>query len=179
MKFFAIVLACVGLSIAYGIAHDNITARLCIEYFTVGHPIIIDTTDPTLIALLWGVIATWWVGTALGILVALGARVGKLPKLELRDLFWPMLVLIVAMGCFAAFAGTVAYFMFRQQPVSLPRYLAARIPENHQLWFVVDLWTHNASYLAGIIGAIVLSIYSIKLRWKRYLAEQLGASEPR
>lgn len=30
-----IVLMCVGAAVCYGIAHDQITARVCVQYFTV------------------------------------------------------------------------------------------------------------------------------------------------
>jgi hypothetical protein len=33
-----IILACVAAAIIYGILHDQITARVCVEYFTVFHP---------------------------------------------------------------------------------------------------------------------------------------------
>ncbi|WP_395090968.1 hypothetical protein [Armatimonas sp.] len=58
-----IIVLTVGLSCAYGIAHDQITARVCIEYFTIGHfsPTNISWT-PTVLGLYWGIVATWWVG---------------------------------------------------------------------------------------------------------------------
>jgi hypothetical protein len=39
------ILACV----LYGIVHDQITARLCVEYFTIFHAPIFGTDDPTLL----------------------------------------------------------------------------------------------------------------------------------
>ena len=44
-------------AVAYGIAHDNVTARVCVEYFTIGHVPIFGTENPTLLALGWGVLA--------------------------------------------------------------------------------------------------------------------------
>jgi hypothetical protein len=54
-----IILLCIVAAIVYGILHDQVTARVCVEYFTIGHPPIFHTDDPTLLALGWGVIATW------------------------------------------------------------------------------------------------------------------------
>jgi hypothetical protein len=45
-------------AIVYGIGHDQVTAHLCVEYFTIGHPPIFPTASPFLLALGWGVIAT-------------------------------------------------------------------------------------------------------------------------
>lgn len=51
MRFFAIVLLTVAAAVAYGVAHDQVTVRVSLEYFTVGHPPVFDTTSPTLLAL--------------------------------------------------------------------------------------------------------------------------------
>lgn len=67
-----IVAMTIGASIVYGWAHDLVTANLCVEYFTIGHPDIFGTKNPWLLALGWGVVATWWVGLGLGCLLALG-----------------------------------------------------------------------------------------------------------
>ena len=62
MESLKIILLCVLAAIVYGILHDQVTARVCVEYFTIGHPPIFHTDDPTLLAFGWGVIATWWMG---------------------------------------------------------------------------------------------------------------------
>ncbi len=65
MQSIAIIFLCVFSAVVYGILHDQITARICVEYFTIGHPPVFGTDDPTLLGLGWGVIATWWVGCSL------------------------------------------------------------------------------------------------------------------
>ena len=35
MQSLGIVLMCVAAAVLYGIAHDQITARVCVEYFTI------------------------------------------------------------------------------------------------------------------------------------------------
>src|SRR5262249_24259868 len=92
MQSLAIVLTCVLAAVAYGIAHDQVTARVCVEYFTVGHPPVFATDDPTWLGIGWGVIATWWVGLLLGVPLAVVARVRSRPKRLggslVRPLFW-------------------------------------------------------------------------------------------
>lgn len=85
-------------AIAYGILHDQVTAHLCVEYFTIGHPPIFATSSPFLLALGWGVIATWWVGLPLGIGLAIAARAGPAPKLALAQLRRPILLLMLGCG---------------------------------------------------------------------------------
>ena len=57
MLFFRIVLLSIASAIGYGILHDQVTARVCVEYFTIGHPPVFSTDSPTLLALGWGTIA--------------------------------------------------------------------------------------------------------------------------
>jgi len=77
MEFAKIVLLSIAAAICYGILHDQVTARICVEYFTVFHPPVFPTDDPTLLALGWGVIATWWLGAFLGVVLAISARTGR------------------------------------------------------------------------------------------------------
>ena len=69
-KAVAIVLMCIGSAIIYGVLHDQVTAHVCVEYFTVVHPLVFPTESPVLLGLGWGVIATWWTGLLLGVPLA-------------------------------------------------------------------------------------------------------------
>lgn len=53
-----IVFFCVLAAVVYGLLHDQVTAHLCVEYFSVAHPPVFHTGSPFLLALGWGVIAT-------------------------------------------------------------------------------------------------------------------------
>lgn len=54
MQSFGIVPMRVIAAGCYGIAHDQVTACVCVEYFTVGHPPVFSTDDPTLLGIGWG-----------------------------------------------------------------------------------------------------------------------------
>jgi hypothetical protein len=60
MRFLEIIALALLAGITYGVLHDQVTVRVCIEYFTIGHPRIFSTMSPTLLAIGWGIIATWW-----------------------------------------------------------------------------------------------------------------------
>ena len=53
MHALTIVVLCIGMAITYGILHDQVTARVCVEYFTIGHEPIFGTDSPTLLGLGW------------------------------------------------------------------------------------------------------------------------------
>jgi len=82
-----IVLLCIVAAVVYGIIHDQITARICIEYFTVFHPPMFATQSPTLQGLGWGIIATWWAGAIVGVLLRSAARSGPRNKMTAQQLF--------------------------------------------------------------------------------------------
>ncbi|HEY1799447.1 MAG TPA: hypothetical protein VGG46_00820, partial [Terriglobales bacterium] len=105
METLKIWLLSIASAIFYGILHDQITARICVEYFSIAHPTILPLTSPTALALEWGVLATWWVGAILGILLSIAARIGKRPLVTARALIRPLAILLVAMAVSSFLAG--------------------------------------------------------------------------
>lgn len=105
MKSIAIILTCIFAAVCYGIVHDQITARICVEYFTIGHPPVFGTDDPTLLGIDWGIIATWRAGFLLGMPLAVAAWGGSRPARSLRSLIRPISKLLGVMAICALFAG--------------------------------------------------------------------------
>src|SRR5690349_12479623 len=145
MQPLGIIFLCVLAAVIYGIIHDQITARICVEYFTIGHPPVFATGSATLLGLGWGLIATWWVGLLLGIPLAIAARVGPRRKRTAASLVKPILVLLLIMGCCALVAGMAGFVLARHGAVVLFEPLASRVPPERHLYFIVDLWAHSAS----------------------------------
>jgi hypothetical protein len=144
-----IVVGCIIAAIAYGIVHDEITSRVCVEYFTVFHPPVFHTQSPTLLGIGWGLVATWWVGLILGTLVALAARAGPYPTATF-DQIVPLLVrVLIGMACCAVIFGVLGYFFG-----SMPAAFAQMIPTDLDRRFLADWWAHNASYASGLLGGL-------------------------
>lgn len=158
MAALAIVALCVLAAIAYGIAHDMVTAHLCVEYFTIGHPPVFRTEDPVLLALGWGVIATWWMGLLLGVPLATAARAGRRPKRTAPELVRPIAKLLVVMATCAAIAGFVGWLLARDGRIVLVGGLAARVPADRHALYLADLWAHLTSYAVGFVGGILLAV---------------------
>jgi hypothetical protein len=158
VQSLGIVLMCVVAAVCYGIAHDQVTARVCVEYFTVGHPPVFDTDDPTLLGLGWGVIATWWVGLFLGVPLAVVARAGSRPRRTVRSLVRPVVWLLVVTGACALAAGVAGWLLARNGAVVLVGPIAERLPADRHVPFLADLWAHSASYLVGVVGGIVVLV---------------------
>jgi len=167
MQVVAIIVASVVAAIVYGVIHDQITARICVEYFTIGHPRLIDSDSPTVLGLFWGVVATWWVGLPLGIGLAIAARAGRRPKLAWQQLARPLGILLCCMFATAFLAGLIGYFTSSAGIFYLVERLASRIPEENHVAFLTAGWAHSASYLAGIVGGIILWIINWRRRGKQ------------
>ena len=172
MESFKIVVGCVLAAVLYGIVHDQFTARICLEYFTVFHPPVFQTQSPTLLGFGWGVIATWWVGVLLGVPVAITSRIGSHQKLRLRDLTRPIAVLLIVMAGCAVISGIVGYIWGQ-----IPQEIATSLPANLHRRFEADLWAHSASYLCGFLGGISLCIvtYRERVRLSRTVREMADA----
>lgn len=159
MQFVAIVILCIASAIAYGILHDQITARVCVEYFTIGHAPIFQTDDPTLLGIGWGILATWWVGLFLGVPLALAARLGSRPKRSAGSLVRPIAWLLGVMATCALVAGVVGWTLARLGVVHLVGPIAAAVPSDRHVPFLADLWAHLTSYGIGFLGGVVVIVH--------------------
>lgn len=188
-----IVGLCVGSAITYGILHDQITYRMCPEYFTQGfHKNMMDQwTDfplnsakklfddnpdnPTLRAALWGTIASWWMGAILGIPITLACRLGSWPKLGYKDIVKPLACSMGMTGATAAFSGLQAHLMIKNADPKAAQYLLNRmyVPINgvtDYKGFLTDLCAHEAAYAAGPVWSLALIVHILKTRYQ--LAQQ-------
>lgn len=156
MQGVKVLLLCILSAIVYGILHDQVTVRVCGEYFTIGHPPLLATPSPALLALAWGVLGTWWVGLLLGVLAVLACRLGSWPRYNAAQLVRPIGGLLAGMGCCALLAGLIGYELARAGVVWLLEPLASQVPPEKQAAFVADLWAHVASYGSGLLGGLVL-----------------------
>ena len=173
MRFLSIVALALVAAITYGILHDQVTARVCLEYFTIGHPRIFPTESPTLLAFGWGVVATWWFALPLGFSLACAARLGDRPKTSAHELLRPLLVLLGCTGAAAALSGVIGYVLVRFGVVAVDPWVSANVPGPARVRFMADWSAHTASYAAGFVGSIVLCIWV----WRhRRVAERSGTS---
>jgi hypothetical protein len=174
---FRIVLLCTAAAIVYGMVMDQITVRVCPEYFTVAHPRIrfIPQDSLTLLALFWGVTATWWVGVLLGVPLALACRAGSLPRLKAGYVVRPLAILLGVMAAATLIAGISGYMLARRGVVT-PSDWQWHIPQSAHVGFVADAFAHLAAYACGFFGGIVIIVMALR---RRRLAVAIGkAKEP-
>ena len=168
IESFKIVGLGVVSAVAYGICHDNVTARFCVEYFTVAHPRIFGATEsPTVLAFGWGVVATWWVGLAFGLLLAVMSRLGPRPKLTAGDLMRPLSLLLVVMAVGSLVAGLLGYFATEQGILRLASPFNEKIPAERASRFMADAAAHLSAYGTAFLGGIMLAAWAKLQRQRR------------
>jgi hypothetical protein len=183
-----IVMGAVGAAILYGIANDQITARVCHQYFSEGfhrsmikndsiscH--MIGVTNPTLLGLFWGVAATWWFGLLLGVPVAAAARIGKWPKLEVGDLIKPVGAGIAGLGTMGLAAGIYGYLASYNGCLSLKdvfrmRRIAGKTPLDAMDRYIANAYAHDVAYEGGVLVAVGIIAEVLHERYKRSLKEK-------
>jgi hypothetical protein len=172
VQSLGIVLISIVAAMLYGIVHDQVTARVCVEYFTIGHPPVFETDDPTYLGAGWGIIATWWLGLLLGVPLAIAARAGSWPKRSASSLVRPVACLLVVVAVCALAAGITGWLLARSGTVFLVGPIAQKLPPDRHVPFLADLWAHSASYLVGSVGGIVLMALVWRSRGRAAVAQE-------
>jgi hypothetical protein len=163
MEALKIAAACVLAAVLYGIVLDQITARLCVEYFTVFHPPLFHTQSPTLLGIGWGIVATWWVGTFFGVLLILAARAGNRLPLRASEVLPSIAWLLAVMAVVAFLSGITGYVLARQGILDTD-WLTFTDSPTKRYRFMADWWAHTASYAAAFVGGIVVCIMTYRKR---------------
>lgn len=175
MEHVKIVGLCIGASVAYGVIHDMVTAHLCVEYFTREHPTIVSSESPIVLALVWGVVATWWVGAIGGGVLAWVARAGTRPPWAARQLI-PLILRVVGVAGAAAFVmGALGYGLatllewhqYDWTPEWATRETAPRY------WAVA--FAHTTSYGVASLGGLGVIVHVWRQRSKQILQDNTGA----
>lgn len=158
----------VGLGIAaligYGMVQDQVSVRLCPEYFTVGHPPIEGLENPTLLGIAWGFLGAWWGGLILGLVLTVAARAGRGKPREPGELIRPVGVLLVGVAAVTLCCGVSAWYNAAMANVSLGEPWASAIPPERQRWFLIVACAHFGSYLSAVMGGVLLCAWTVSQR---------------
>ncbi len=154
LRFRAMLMG-IGLLSGYAMLQDQISARLCPEYFTVLHNPIPGLTEPTLLGIAWGFLGSWWGGALLGYGAGLAATLGRRPPATLRQLLGPMLAVIAFVTVCTSFAGIAVsmnadLFSIRVDAISLDA-----IPVQRRVKAFIVATYHLVAYASSVIGSVV------------------------
>ena len=163
-RFFQIVCLCLMAAILFGILRNQITARLCIEYFTVAQRPIIVGTDPAAVAFFWGIAATWWVGVPLGGGLAAACCFRPIQTTP-EALVAPLLRLLAFMALCAVLGGLSGYLGHRIGWLQVSNEFADCIPPARHGYFLADALAHLAGSVAGFMGGLFLILLTVMGRF--------------
>ena len=150
------MLLCTFVVLAYGILHNQITTRVNLEYFTIGHHKIINSTSPTALGVAWGVYSNWWIGLSFGVLLSLAGRAGKWPKRDALTLVKPVCLVALFSALAAGVAGFLGYKLTGSGVLGLSAPLCEAVPAVKHASYIAALWMHTASYFVGVAGSLIL-----------------------
>jgi|GEM_PF-636315 len=174
-KIIALVM---GASVLYGILHDQVTARICLEYFSRGFhqtnvtawpstgvlgtakKILQTTESPTVTACIWGPIATFGIGLLSGGLLSFASRFGEKNKYTAQKLIIPVMTVMTVTGvCSALALGFPAYNTHK-----------GGITQGVPIEKITPFWrcasSHNTAYTVGAIGITVATLWVFFQRLK-------------
>jgi hypothetical protein len=161
-----VILVSVFAAIAYGIIHDQITAHICVEYFSAAHPPLFHTDSPTILAFCWGVSATAALGAVFGTILAEVSQSEGLPRYPLVQLCRSIIMLLAAMAFAAFLAGVLGFELSRHSIIRLPGAFAELLPPSRHDRFMAVWFAHCASYLTGLAGGALLILRIWRQRGK-------------
>jgi hypothetical protein len=158
-RFLAIVVGSVGLACVLGIGLDLVTANVAVEYFTVYHPRIVDTERPWLLAIVWGVGASWWFGAIAGVIVGVINHRRPEPLPPRRILRWVAIacvvlwiIMIAILVAVLAFASTI--------PAEI-----RRPTFDYDRRIMAVAMAHQFEYILGAIAGLVIAIKTWRTRY--------------
>jgi hypothetical protein len=163
MEALKIAVTCVIAAVVYGIVHDQFTARICVEYFTIFHPPLFHTQSPTLLGIGWGIVATWWVGAFFAVPMILAARGGRRPALRASELLPSIALLLAFMAAIAVLSGITGYLLAREGVLDTNWLTFSSSPATRYR-FMADWWAHTASYGAAFVGGLTLCAVTYRRR---------------
>jgi len=162
-RFRAMLLGIAMLSL-YGMVQDQVSVRLCPEYFTIYHNPIPGLTEPTLLGIAWGFLGAWWGGALLGYSAGICATAGKSPPWPVSRLIVPMLVVIAFVAAVAAICGFAVQTYLQGFAVTVNAESAEAIPLERRRNVVTVACYHVAAYASAILGSVVLCLWIARKR---------------
>lgn len=158
VRFRAMLLG-VGFLSCFGMTMDQLSARLCPEYFTVLHPPIPNLTDPTLLGIAWGYLGSWWGGAVMGYVMGIVATAGtKHPPVSLRQLVVPMLCIVAITVVGTLITGVAVWRHTEMLEVRFADWLDRAVPPERQRNAFIVANYHFAAYASAIVASVVMIV---------------------
>ena len=150
--FDTVVAAC-----TLGICLDLVTAHVAVEYFTVHHPKVVESKSPIVMALIWGVGASWWFGAIGGLFLAFVNSRRQVPftAKAIRPMVWR--------ACASLWASMIALLGLVYGFIGLIPIRQRRPTFDFDRRLMSVALTHMTEYVLGTITVVIMAV----IVWRR------------
>lgn len=181
LVFIFIIIIAIVLGAVYGSIHDQLTYTISEEYYTkfkfiqfnlenwglgsnigTDQNLEIQLERPRLGAGLIGLLATWWVGLIIGVILAFVGLIHKTAK-EMFRVTLKSFLLTITIAFLTGLVGLLYGKLFLT--ATRPNWFFSKNLNNIDNFIMVGSM-HNFSYLGGLIGLVIAILYSIKQKIK-------------
>lgn len=151
-RFLKIVFGSICLACLLGISLDLVTANVAVEYFSVHHPPVVATENPFVLAIVWGIGASWWFGAISGAVVATVNHRRRAPLATEKILKW------VAIACVVLWLLMIAILIgVLLISSAIPEDSRSSSFEHDRRLFAVAV-SHQFEYILGAVALLVILI---------------------
>lgn len=116
----------------FGVFHDLVTANICVAYFTIEHPKVIESQNPIF------------------------NSVGKAPQVSFLIIKRYITTLLLILPFTSLLAGLIGYMLALSGAIHFIGELARDVSIKKQPVFLAIGWAHMSSYIVGFVGGIVI-----------------------
>lgn len=149
---WGIVGGTIGLACVLGICIDLVTANVAVEYFSVHHPPVVDSENPWVLAVVWGIGASWWFGAIAGVVLAWINTRRQTPLDSRRILRW------VAIACIVLWLVTMAILTGVFAIAGAVAVENRRPTFDHDRRLVAVAVAHQWEYLWGAVALLAVAV---------------------
>jgi len=160
-----------AMFVLFAVGMDQVSARLCPEYFTVLHNPIPGLSDPTLTGVVWGFLGSFPGGFLIGFTLAVAGELGAWPRQQTSRARWLLLLVVASTAAGATITGFSAWLNLRAFGIVL--LVDAPIPPDSQRWAYIVGTYHMAAY-AVAAGTTLAAVGSTV--WHRRSLQNAGPS---
>lgn len=170
MQAIRFIFTVVSLTCLFGIALDLVTAHVWVDYFAVHHPKVVESRSPVVMAIVWGVGASWWFGAIAAAILWWFNRRRPNPLPASTLIRWVVRALAVLWVVMIAILGII-YTLIGLMPI-----------ETRRPTFDLDrramsvALTHQTEY---VLGVLVLAVLLIIVARRSRAAVKPAADPPR
>ncbi len=144
--------------IIFSILHDLITANICLEYFTKAHVKVISSENPFILALFWGVFASWWL--ALPIAFSIAMIIHHKKSVSFIWLRKKIITNLSGLFLLCVFVGIIGFTLSKFEIIRPSENFLLKIGNIHWENFFYCIFSHTCAYVGGILvgGLLIFQI---------------------